>query len=149
MGDNIIDQELGGAVLGLVGQDADIQIPGEVINRHEQVFPGLSRGLAFEQGQTLGVEMDQFARIGLVVSPGFAFQPVLDRLFDLGQPFQAKLDGLETLVGAVAGGKLLQPGAFEDVVDRGAADPEMSRQLGDFPTAGLVKPPYLLTVQRR
>ncbi|MEQ1485327.1 hypothetical protein [Methyloglobulus sp.] len=36
---------------------------------------------------------------------------------------QAILDRLEALVGAVAGNKLLQPGAFEDVIDRRSAYP--------------------------
>ena len=63
--------------------------------------------------------MHQLARVRLVIAPCFAFQPVLDGLLDLGQPLQAKLDRLEALVGAVAGDKLPQPGALEDVIDRG------------------------------
>jgi hypothetical protein len=46
-------------------------------------------------------------------------------MLDLGQPLQTKLKLLETLVGAVARYKFLQPSAFEDVVDRRLADPEM------------------------
>jgi len=51
--------------------------------------------------------MDEFARIGLVVSLGLAFQAFLDGLLDLGQTLQTILDHLEALVGAVAGGQIL------------------------------------------
>jgi hypothetical protein len=47
--------------------------------------------------------VDEFAGIGFIISPGLAFQPALDGLLDLGQPFKAVLDGLEALVGAVRG----------------------------------------------
>ncbi len=40
---DIVDQELGGAALGLVGQDIGVQLPGEVVDGDEQVFPGLGR----------------------------------------------------------------------------------------------------------
>lgn len=114
---HVADEELGGAVLGLVGQDAGIKLAGKVVDGDEQVFPGLGWRLAFEQRQALGVKMDEFARIGLVVSLGLAFQAFLDGLLDLGQTLQTILDHLEALVGAVAGGKFLQPCPFQHLVE--------------------------------
>ena len=105
LGDHVVGEEAGGTVLGLVGQDVGIQLTGEVVNGDKQVFPGLGGRLALKQRQPLGVEMDQLARIGLVVAPRLAFQALLDGLFDLGEAFEAVLDRLKALVGAVAGRK--------------------------------------------
>lgn len=62
--------------------------------------------------------MDEFARVGFIVSPGFPFKTLLDGLLDLGQAFKTKLEGLEALVNAVPGYKFLQPCPLEDAIDR-------------------------------
>lgn len=81
---HVLDQELGGTALGFIGQDVGVKLAGKVVNGDKQVFPRPGRRLAFGQGQALGVEMDEFARIGFVVSLGLAFQAFLDGLFHLG-----------------------------------------------------------------
>ena len=69
---HLVDQELGGAVLGLVEQDVGVKLTGEVVYGDKQVLPRLGRRLAFEQRQALGVERGEFARIGFIVALGLA-----------------------------------------------------------------------------
>lgn len=76
---------MGGAVLGLIGQDAGLEFPGEVVNGDKQVFPRLGWRLALEQRQALGVEKDEFAAgVRLVIMLDLALQALLDGLLDLG-----------------------------------------------------------------
>ncbi len=41
LGNDVADQNLGDAILGLVRQDAGVKLAGEVVHSDEQVFPGL------------------------------------------------------------------------------------------------------------
>jgi hypothetical protein len=62
--------------------------------------------------------VDQLARIGFIVAFGFLFQTILDRLFDLGEAFEAVLQCLEALVDTVTRGKLLLPSLLQDFINR-------------------------------
>jgi len=65
-------QEGLGRDLGLVRQDGHVELPGEVVDGHEEVFPAIRGLLALEQRQALRVAMEHLSRVVLVVAPGLA-----------------------------------------------------------------------------
>lgn len=48
LGDHVLSEKAGGAVLGFIRQDVSIQFPREVIDGHKQVLAGLTGGLSLQ-----------------------------------------------------------------------------------------------------
>ena len=72
LGENCVDEEMGGAVLGLVGQNVGVKLSGKIVDSNKEVFPGLCRRLPLKQRQTFRVEMDEFPGIGFIVALSLA-----------------------------------------------------------------------------
>ena len=68
---DLLQKDLGG-ILGLVRKNRGVELTGEVIDGHKQVFPSLEGRFSLEQRQPLGVPVQHLAGIILVVAPGLA-----------------------------------------------------------------------------
>ena len=101
---------------------------------------------AYEKGKSLGIELNEFVRIRLVIALRFALETFLNRLLDLSQTFEAVLQRLESLIGTVMRGKFLEPGAFQYAIDRWSAYPAVFCQVRYLPEPGLIKPPDFLAI---
>ncbi len=108
LGDDGFYEEACGTILGFIQQNLGIQFPREVINGHKQILARLISRLPFQQEESLGIEVSEFP----CIAPGFTLETFLNRLLVLGQTFEAALQCLESLIGAVARSKFLKLGAF-------------------------------------
>ena len=125
-------QEGLGRDLGLVRQDGRVELPGEVVDGNEEVFPAIRGLLALEQRQALGIAMEHLSRVVLVVAPGLALYLRLEFRFDLGEPLDAVPQAAESLVDALVYRKVPLPTAPEDLVNRGTRDVVRLGQLADL-----------------
>jgi len=78
-------KELSSRMLCLVRQYRGKQLTGEVVNRHEQIFPLVSRFLAFQDRQPFRVAVQHLARIVFIVALRLALQSLFDAFLYLGQ----------------------------------------------------------------
>ena len=101
LGNDSVYEKASCAVLRFIGKDLGIQLSGEVIDGHKQIFARFIGGLPFQQGKPLGIEVNKLARVRLVIALGFTLEAFLDGLLDLDQAFKAILQRLEPLVGTV------------------------------------------------
>ena len=98
-------------------------------------------------GELLGIEVDELARVRLVIALGSTLETSLDGLLDLSQAFETVLQRIEPPVGTVRWGKSLKSGTSQYGINCRSADPEAFRQLHCLPQPGLIKPPDFLAIQ--
>jgi hypothetical protein len=61
------------AVLRFIQINPCIKFPGEIVNGNKQILPRESLSFAFKQREALGIEMNEFSRIDIIVELGFLF----------------------------------------------------------------------------
>ena len=78
--------------------------------------------MPFQEWKSLGIEMNELARVRFVIALRFTFETFLDGLLDLGQAFETILQRLETLIGTATRDKFLESGSFQYVINRWPTD---------------------------
>jgi len=58
LGDDRADKKASRTVLGFIGENIDIQLPGEIIDSHKQIFTRLIDRSTFQKDKPLGIEMN-------------------------------------------------------------------------------------------
>ena len=78
LGNDSGHEKASGAVLSFIGENIGIQLPGEIIDGHKPILARFIGGLPFQEWKSLGIEVNEFARVRFVIALGSALETFLD-----------------------------------------------------------------------